>query len=300
MHSETDVARIVRSWLRTDEHESADRVLDDVLALLDATPQRRRLWPARRFADMNSFAKLAIAIAAVVVVAVVGFNLLPRGPSVGGQVVAPMPSPSPSPTQASSPSPTRAAAFPAPGPLAIGTHMAVLEGVPLSFELRSSGWRSETGMIGKGEFEQPDGAGINFSSSAPENVYADPCAHTPMNPPAAATREGLAAAVSNMPGIDVVAEPTAVTIDGSPGQYVAFKIREDIDCDPHDFYLWYDESTGGASGGWRWASALGALHRVWIVDVDGTLVWIDTETYKGAGPELDQEIQQIIDSIRFE
>ena len=48
MSTERDVTRIVRSWLRTDEHESADRVLDTVLDLLDATPQRRSWWPARR------------------------------------------------------------------------------------------------------------------------------------------------------------------------------------------------------------------------------------------------------------
>jgi hypothetical protein len=39
---------------------------------------------------------------------------------------------------------------------------------------------------------------------------------------------------------------------------------------------------------------------VWIIEVDGSIVWIDGETYKGAGPEPGQEIQQIIDSIRFE
>jgi hypothetical protein len=50
----------------------------------------------------------------------------------------------------------------------------------------------------------------------------------------------------------------------------------------------------------RYATALGSTIRVWIVDVDGTPVWIDGETYKGAGPEPGQEIQQIIDSIQFE
>ena len=46
----SDTTRIVRSWLRMDEHESADRVLDVVLDSLDATPQRRPWWPARRIA----------------------------------------------------------------------------------------------------------------------------------------------------------------------------------------------------------------------------------------------------------
>jgi hypothetical protein len=43
-----------------------------------------------------------------------------------------------------------------------------------------------------------------------------------------------------------------------------------------------------------------ATRPIWIIDVEGTLVWIDGETYKGAGPEPGQQIQQIIDSIRFE
>ena len=37
MHTEQDVSRIVRSWLRADEHESADQVLAIVLDSLDAT-----------------------------------------------------------------------------------------------------------------------------------------------------------------------------------------------------------------------------------------------------------------------
>ena len=59
MSTDRDTTRIVRSWLRTDEHESADRVLDAVLDQLDTTPQRRATWwPARRFPDMNNSAKL--------------------------------------------------------------------------------------------------------------------------------------------------------------------------------------------------------------------------------------------------
>ena len=83
MDTGPDVTRIVRSWLHTDEHESADRVLGVVLDQLDTTRQRRPWWPARRIADMNTYAKLLIAAAAVVVVAVVGINLLPGNGGVG-------------------------------------------------------------------------------------------------------------------------------------------------------------------------------------------------------------------------
>ena len=63
-----------------------------------------------------------------------------------------------------------------------------------------------------------------------------------------------------------------------------------------EFYLWYAPSEDNA----RYATELGSTIRVWIVDVDGAIVWIDGETYKGAGPEPGQEIQQIVDSIQFE
>lgn len=296
MHTERDDTRIVRSWLRTDEHESADRVLDTVLAMLDATPQRRSRWPARRIADMNSYAKLAIAAAAVVVVAVVGINLLPATSGAGGGGPAVSPSPTPRP----SPSPTPEADFPAPGPLAVGTHRAILDGVPLSFSVPSSGWTSSAPFIVKGEDGQPDAFDLLLWTSAPENVYADPCAHTPLRPPPSATAAGLAAAVASIPGTDLVAGPSSIDVGGRPAQLVVLKIREDLGCDPKTAYLWYDESIGGASDGWRWAEALGATIRVWIVDVDGKRVWIDGESFKGAGPEVEQEIQQIVDSIKFE
>jgi hypothetical protein len=54
MQIESDLTRIVRSWLRRDEHEAADRVLDNVLGLLDATPQRPAWWPARRLPHVNT------------------------------------------------------------------------------------------------------------------------------------------------------------------------------------------------------------------------------------------------------
>jgi hypothetical protein len=89
MTADRDTTRVVRSWLRTDEHESADRVLATVLSRLDATPQRRSMWPSRRFALMNRLVLAATAAAAVLVVAVVGYNLLPRASGPGGPTFAP-------------------------------------------------------------------------------------------------------------------------------------------------------------------------------------------------------------------
>jgi hypothetical protein len=93
MSQERDITRLVRSWIREDQHESADRILGVVLDRLDTTPQRRS-WPAWRSNRMNTYAKLIVAAAAVLAVAVVGYQLLPRSGGVGGEpTIAPSPSP---------------------------------------------------------------------------------------------------------------------------------------------------------------------------------------------------------------
>jgi hypothetical protein len=298
MGTERDVTRIVRSWLRTDEHESADHVLDNVLSLLDATPQRRSWWPARRIADMNTIAKLAIAAAAVVVVAVIGINLLPASGRVGG---GPAVSPSPSVTPVPSQSPRAATAFPNSGELAIGRHSMIREGVAFSINVAAPGWVSQQGFeFIKGPEGAPDGASFIFWAPTPVNVYADPCAHKPLTPAAGPGIASLASAVSSIPGTKLVSGPSDVTVGGHPATRTVITIPEDVDCaaGPGGFLLWYDPRMAVGTG--RWPTVLPSTMSVWIVDVDGKIVWIDGETYKGSSPTLLREMQQMIDSIAFE
>jgi len=85
--------RIVLSWLREDAHENPEHMLLRALDEVDATPQRRSWWPAWRSSRMNTYAKLIAAAAAVLVVAVVGYQFLPGSGGVGGQpTIAPSPS----------------------------------------------------------------------------------------------------------------------------------------------------------------------------------------------------------------
>ena len=86
--------RTVLSWLREDAYENPERMLLRALDEVDATPQRRS-WPAWRSNRMNTYAKLIVAAAAVLVVAFAGFQLLPRSGGVG---VEPTTEPSPSPS----------------------------------------------------------------------------------------------------------------------------------------------------------------------------------------------------------
>lgn len=75
----------------------------------------------------------------------------------------------------------------------------------------------------------------------------------------------------------------------------------DIGCAPNEFKLWYDDIACGSDAlCGRWASALGSTTRIWIVEVDGTRLTFEVETYENARTELEQELREMIDSIQFE
>jgi len=93
MSTDRETASIVRSWLEDGVTRLPDRVLDTVLDQLPATPQRRPRWAAWRPNSMSFYTKVAVAAAAVLVVALAGYQLLPRNGSVGGPTTGPSPTP---------------------------------------------------------------------------------------------------------------------------------------------------------------------------------------------------------------
>ena len=302
MSTENDVARSLRSWLREERHEDADRVLDVVFDQVPATPQRRVFWSAQRFTDMNTYTRVAITAAAVLIVAMVGFALLPRN---GGPGVDASPSPSPSPTVHPTPSPTPGAyVFPAQGELAIRRHSLTVEGISFSVDVPVSGWVSDGAhWFTRDTGVTPDGAAILFWS--PDNVFADPCAHTPLSPPVGPSAADFAAAVSQLPGTDDITAATDIAaVFGSSAKYRQLIVREDAECPAEDFYLWYNQGEGDDCAGTvvcqRYATELGSEIRLWIVVRDGSRLVIEAESYEGAGPGVEALIQQIVDSTQFE
>jgi hypothetical protein len=71
---------------------------------------------------------------------------------------------------------------------------------------------------------------------------------------------------------------------------VVLKIHGDIPCSPGEFTL-DDHLT--------WPNALTSEIRLWFVDVNGTRFSIHSDR-AGPNPAIEHEIQQIVDSVRFE
>jgi hypothetical protein len=314
MTVERDTTRIVRSWLRTDEHESAEHILHTVLARLDTTPQRRSWWPAWRFLQMNLFAKAAIAAAAVLVVAIVGLRFLPAT-SVGPGLTASPPVPTPSPTTV--PSPTTTASPPKlPAVLPAGTYEfapfgsgpgldsiclepapsgCVDPGAPTSLLVTLTvpeGW--DTGAYGLGVWQEeakpPRGTALGFNRGG--SLHSDPCRRPDTtNPdiPVGPTVDDFVTALTSHPLLDTTA-PVDVTVDGYVGK--ALDLQTPADISQCDVYRAWEPGI--------YAQGPGHLWHLRVIDVDGVRVVIQSMEYATTPAQRRAELQAIVDSIQIE
>ena len=294
MSTDRDVTRIVQSWLEEGVTALPDRVLDAVLDQLPATPQRWSWWPARRLPQMNTRLRIAAAVAAVVVVALIAINFAPKSASIGGPPSAASPTAKPSPT-------------PSPIALYVGTNetQASLDAgtyvAPDPFPLRvtftvPAGWVGGVAGPYAVFLNQQNGSGaLNFTIF--NDVYADPCHYkgllSPLPGPAV---DDLASALASLPGLTTAA-PTVVTLAGYQGKQLTLTA-------PASFTV----CTLSADGAFRiWELPLGATNdltagerdQVWILNVGGQRLVIDTPHMPGETAQETAEVQAVLDSFRI-
>jgi hypothetical protein len=219
--------RIVLSWLHEDAHEDAERVLLRTLDEVDTTSQRRAWWPAWRFADMNTFAKMAIGAAAVVVVAFAAIQFFPVGTGPGG---GPAATPSPTPTPALLPT----------GSLIPGPYALDWDGPPMTIEVPSGWTGGGTGVI-KNE-DTPREISWGSSVDPVTSVYRDACLEPDDVVPLDGTLQGFVNALDAQVGTD--ATIADVTLGGRPAKRIDLAPSpgiEDVVCqtgDPGLLQIW--------------------------------------------------------------
>jgi hypothetical protein len=297
MKSEHDTrTRIVVSWLREDAHENAERVLLAALNEIDYTQQRRSWWPAWRFSDMNNFAKVLVATAAVAVVAVVGINLLP-GSLTGAGGTPPRSSPStPLPSPSASPNPT-----PQPTLVAYEVQPCCTERLPryasMTFAIMAppswEPWDDDASGLVLGVtagWDTPTDGDEAFVGLYPGgNLYSDPCttaedaaADVPVGP----SVDDLVTALVHHPSLDVTA-PVDVTLAGYSGKYLDLTVPNDISKCVQ--YRPMDRHIYAQGPGQRW--------HMWILDVDGVRVVVETNDYAGTPADWLAEEPAIVNSL---
>jgi hypothetical protein len=281
MTTNRDFERLLDGWFADGPNEVADRVIDDVADRIARQPQHPA-WRLRWRTPMSPITKLVAAAAAVIVVAVVGYNLLPRQPSVSG------PGPSPSPTVG----PTAA---PLPdGKVHAGDYvLRALPGDPMAFVISApEGWQGFGGFFlgGPNASGAPNGVGISVNHD-PE-VVGNPCdasAHTPAPSASARSINDLVAAISSRADLQV-SGVTETTLDGHAGKRLDIQFPAILACESQYVFA---EPKG------LYANGPGNHWRVWLLEVGGATAVVVLLDY-AATPAADRAAAEAaIASIRI-
>ena len=295
MTTERETLQIIGSWMEDGRTRLPDHVLDAVLDQIPAAPQRRPAWPARRIADMSSFAKFAIAAAAVVVVAVVGYNLLaPSGTSQFGGV---LPSAAPSSSPSAEPTSTQIPITPSGGAIDPGRYRWVspvgdaLVVIPDGWAGRPDGW------IAKSDVSL--GHNLPGTTSEVTHVYADACASEGRLEPVGTAADDLLAALDSQEGTDTVVSD--VTAGSVVGQRIEIQQAADLpDRSPcrlgadGPLQIWADEAETGFL-------ALGPDFRgvAYVFEVDGNRIVFSATVGPDATQADVEEVDAIVESFEF-
>jgi len=134
---------------------------------------------------------------------------------------------------------------------------------------------------------------------AVDRVYEDPCRDRGPATGAPPTLLGFVAGLTHAVGYE--AGPIEeTTVGGRPA--TVFDLRntiDDDDCRSDHFSQWTFRTEDGVAAG-NGTSTAGTHQRIWLVDVDGTVLLINADSGDDSYPEDVEELYQIINSIRFE
>jgi hypothetical protein len=294
MTASRDPERLIRAFLDEGPTDLPDRSYDAVRSDIERTRQRVVIGPWRE-PRVSNLARLAIAAAAVLVVAVVGYNLLPGPGGSGG------PGPSPSPTATESPTATPQPTDPAPltdGPMPAGRYLAhpftgrnAYIGISLTVP---DGWVAfqGVGLLPTTGSSGPTGMGIGFGLV--NYLYSDPChGHAVADVAVGLSVDDLVTAFQAQSAYET-STPVDVTLGGYSGKQIDLLVPSDLDlstCDNGEFYFW----EGGI-----YAQGPENRWHLWILDVEGQRIVILAQDFAATSAQDQTELRAIVDSIKIE
>lgn len=285
--NDRNLDQLLDAWMNLGPHVAPARVAEAVRLEARSTrqmPAALSRWATRRFPSMNTYLRIGVATAVLVIAAALGYNYL-IAPNVGAPGVD-EPAPTPTPTEAPLPPAAPFDTQPAGEPLEPGSYFTTVAGNRITFTV-PAGWQRNTvpQVLWTGSSEARLGLGDV------ENIYADPCQPDLglLDPPPGPTVDDLASALAAIPG--VTATTADEVVSGSNARYVELDVPGAFgNCVPE--------------GGEALLSGDGplepALHRFWVVDVDGDRIVIHSVARPGALSRQVDELDAIVGSIQID
>jgi hypothetical protein len=310
MNQRSDIDRVLQVWMDDGPSTMPDRVID-VVADRISVQRQRRSWRLLRRLAMDPIFKLGAAAAAVLVIAVVGYSLLPGRPGVGGPST-PLPTASPSPVPTSTPAATGPVALPN-GILAAGSYRVQPVSDPATLSVTMDvpagwvGYPANVALTSPGESNE--GIAIGFLKA--DGLFSDPCQwdmdgtgayDQPGDVEIGPTVDDLVAALqanssytSSTPGSVTFGEFKGSELELQlPGDDVLSTCDREPGGEPKGLFYVFS----GKEAGW-YAQGPDNRFRLTIVDVDGTRL-IVMISYFEASPQADlSAAEAIIDSLEF-
>jgi hypothetical protein len=296
MSAPRDLDRLLRSFLKEGPLELPDPSYDEVRDRMEHTRQRAFIGPWRT-PVMNRYLQIGVAAAAVVLVAIIGFQYL--GSNVGGPNSTATPEPTPTPE------PSGAAPSSSAAELPLGSSHVLWNApgdIQISVTIPSSGWFGDVGAGFITKDDNPDppaGAGI-VVFQGPLYVYGDRChwATTRPETPATTVDEILRALMAQTP--DDGGSPLNVSLGGYSGAVLKLHVPDGAlfaDCDRGEFRSWVGDPVADNA---RYHQGPGQDDYAWVIDVNGTPVVLDVGNFYETPSATRDEMDAIVHSVVFE
>ncbi len=225
----------------------------------------------------------------------------PSSPSpTAGVTTAPSVRATASPTAVPAPTyPANVMDVPAFSPLEVETYFVEPVGtdIQVSYTIPAEGWNSWFGAL------KSDGS---LSILNVTNVVQDGCTgHVAADPPVGPTVEDMATALAALSPFVLTKPPSDVTVDGFSGKHLeltvpdlAVRVTGDdtafTDCTDGELTSWIGKPLGYAFYGY---SQPGQVEEIWLLDVDGTRLMIQTLNSPEWSEDDIAELRSIFDSI---
>ena len=290
----TDIERRVTDWFYEDATSAgSDRVLAEALSRISTAPQEGGVWrltgtQARGRIEASRSGRLTLAAGVAFIIVALGISQVASLSKHDGAATAQSTAPSPARLPATADTIARW-----PFEMPPGTYGGIVDGISFTFRLPDNGWWSGE-EIGSLYFRDDPMLGwLRFWN--PDRVYSDPCAHTLKGEIGPSAAE-LADAMASIPGM----RSTGVTdtiVGGFPAKQLQLSATRDMSCVPHDFYLWKVSDPDGS--GIRRPRLSDSWIRVWVIDVHGRRLVIDSDAGMPADVDASGGIASIVSSLRI-